>query len=208
MTTTEICLFTHATVRNFLPQGLGVLYLPPGGVDSREVIADLKPYLRKNDLDGLRVAEELKTEGPLTETTENSNYTILLKGGRNNIDTDTYVLFNTLTQLKQPRRDKPALRVMGYDTMESKYSTVIEKFYNEVGFAIMSTRASGDLTLAVARPNMSILAKVLDMVDWHFSLTKEDDTLLFQGIKPYTPLYAVECDVSEGYPRAKLVIMI
>ena len=118
------------------------------------------------------------------------------------------MIFNAITQLKQRTGDKPVLRVMGYDTMESKYSEVIQKLYSEIGFAITNTRATGDITLAVARPNMTILPKVLDMVDWHFMLTKEGDTLLFQGIKPRTSLYGVECDLSAGYPKAKLVLMM
>ena len=91
--------------------------------------------------------------------------------------------------------------------MESKYSEVTQKLYNEIGFAIQRTRASGAVTVAVARPNMTILPKVLDMVDWHFNLTKVNDTLLLQGIKPQTVLCAVRCDVSKGYPKARLVLM-
>jgi hypothetical protein len=98
--------------------------------------------------------------------------------------------------------------VMGFDTMESRYSDAIQKLYNEIGFAITNTRAAGDVSLSVARPNMTILPKVLDMVDWHFGLTKEGDTLLFQSIKPKSSLYGVELDFSEGYPKAKLVRMM
>ena len=55
---------------------------------------------------------------------------------------------------------------------------------------------------------MGVFPKVRDMVDCIFSLTKEKGTLLVQGIKPHAALYALQCDVSEGYPKAKLVIMI
>jgi hypothetical protein len=113
-----------------------------------------------------------------------SPYIVLLKGGRNNIDADSYMLINTLAELNRRTGDMPVLRVMGYDTMESKYSEVIPKLYNEIGSAVLRTRAAGDVTIAVARPNLELLPKVLDMVDWHFKLTKVHDTLLFQSIKP------------------------
>ena len=153
----------------------------------------------------LRVAEELTNDEPTTKITRMSPYIVLLKGGRNNIDADSYMLNNTLAEIKRLTADRVALRVMGYDTMESKYSEVIPKLYNEIGSAILRTRASGDVTIGVARPNLEILPKVLDMADWHFKLTKVHDTLLFQSIKPQTIVHAVRCDVSKGYPKVKLI---
>jgi KaiC/GvpD/RAD55 family RecA-like ATPase len=208
VTLADTYLFTHAVVSNFLSQRQGVIYLPSGGVDSEEVIGSLQPYLKKTDLETLRVAEELKRDEPVLGLDKVSKYTILLSGGQNNIENDTYILFAALSELKRLTGEKPVLGVMGYDTMESKYSDVPDKLYNEIGFAIMRTRSSGDITFAVGKPNMTILPKILDMVDWHFYLTRENGTLLFQGIKPGTALYGVEVDVSGGCPKAKLVLMM
>ena len=149
VTAAEISLLTHATVRNFLSQGLVVLYRPQGGVDAREILSDLQPYLQKNALDGLRVAEEGKPDEPRRGMS--SRYSVRLKTGRNSIDTNVRILFNALSELKRSTGDKPALRVMCYDAMENKYAAVLEKFYNEVGSAIMRTRTSGDITLGVIR---------------------------------------------------------
>ena len=46
------------------------------------------------------------------------------------------------------------------------------------------------------------------MVDWHIKLSKEDGVVLLQGIKPFTNIYAVDCDVSLGYPVMKLRVLI
>jgi KaiC/GvpD/RAD55 family RecA-like ATPase len=207
VTLEDIRLFTHAAIWNFLSQGLGVLYLPPGGAGVNEVVGELRRHLELKDLENLRVAEEFKSDEPTAKEIQMSPNVVLLKGGENNIDADTYILFNTLTELKNQTGDNPVLRVIGFDTMDSKYSGVTQKLYNEIGFAIERTRASGCVTFGVARPNMTILAKVLDMVDWQFYLTKVNDTLLFQSIKPQTILYAVICDVSKGYPKVRLVPM-
>jgi hypothetical protein len=128
-----------------------------------------------------------------------------LKGGRNNIDVDTYMMFDTVSQLKALTDNKTTLRVVGYDNMESRYSEVLEKLYSEIAFAIMRTRASGDLTIGIARPTFSQLHKVLDMTDWHFKLSKKHDAVMLQGVKPQTPLFSVQCDSTDGYPRMRLV---
>lgn len=203
----EIRLLIHGMAMNFLSQKLGVLYLPVGGADAKETVSHMEPYLREEDLKLLRVAEELKAEELTTQETKIPPYVILMKGGRNNIDVDTYMLFDTLSELKRLTGDRPVLRVMGYDTMESKYAEIPEKLYNEIGFAIMRTRAAGDLTIGIARPKLAMLQKILDMVDWHLKLWRTNGTLVFQGVKPLTHPFAVQCDCSEGYPRAKLVEM-
>ena len=201
----ELRLFTHGIAMNFLSQGLGVLFVPVGGADAHEIVGHIRPYLRPEDLQLLRVAEELKVEQMSTKDMTIPAYVVLMKGGRNNIDVDTYALYDTLAELKRLTGNKPVLRIMGYDTMESKYAEVPDKLYNEIGFAIMRTRAAGDLTIGVARPTLAMLPKVLDMVDWHFKLWKVEGTLMFQGIKPATRPFAVQCDCSEGYPRTRLV---
>jgi hypothetical protein len=62
--------------------------------------------------------------------------------------------------------------------------------------------------MGLARPNLTLLPKVLSMVDWHIRLTKKDGLLMLQGVKPYTNLFAVDSDVSSGYPVMKLTILI
>lgn len=203
----EIRLFTHGMMMNFLSQGQGVMFVPVGGADAQEVVSHVRPYLEGGSLEFLRVAEELKVEEAPSRQVEIPPYVVLMKGGRNNIDVDTYMLFDTVNELKRLTGDKPVLRIMGYDTMESKYAEIPEKLYNEIGFAVMRTRAAGDLSVGIARPRLGILPKILDMVDWHLKLWRTDGTLMFQGVKPLTPLYAVQCDTSKGYPRTRLVEM-
>ena len=203
----EMRLFTHGMIMNFLSQKEGVLFLPAGGADAKEIVARIQPYLDGEALKFLRIAEELKPEEAPSRQLEVPPYVVLLKGGRNNIDVDSYALFDAVTELKRMTEGGPTLRIMGYDTMESKYAEIPDKLYNEIGFAVMRTKAAGDLTVGIARPTLGILPKVLDMVDWHLRLWRTDDTLIFQGVKPLTRPYAVQCDCSKGFPRAKLIEM-
>ena len=203
----EIRLFTHGMTMNFLSQKHGVLFMPVGGADAQELANHIQPYLDSEAMRFLRVAEELKAEEAPSRQIKIPPYIVLMKGGRNNIDVDTYMLFDTDNELRRMTGDRPILRIMGYDTMESKYAEIPEKMYNEIGFAVMRTRAAGDLTIGIARPKLGILPKILDMVDWHLRLWRTDGTLMLQGVKPLTHPYAVQCDTSGGYPKAKLVEM-
>ncbi|HUH99432.1 MAG TPA: hypothetical protein VLY65_00170, partial [Nitrososphaerales archaeon] len=58
------------------------------------------------------------------------------------------------------------------------------------------------------RPTVSILEKILGMVDWHIKLSTRAGVLLMQGVKPNTNIYAVDCDVSKGYPVTTLKMLI
>ena len=69
------------------------------------------------------------------------------------------------------------------------------------------TRTDGNLTIGTGRPSVSFLQKVLAMVDWHIKLSKKDDVLLLEGAKPHTNLYAVDCDISKGYPVLTLTTL-
>ena len=196
-----IRLLTFGITMNFLSQGRGVLYVPAGGADASEIRDHIVPYVGIEAFcRQMRVAEEMKESKD-----QNKPYIVLLKGGRNNIDFDTMLLYNTLDGLKKATKGKPVLRAIGYDTMESKYSEIPMKMYNEIGFAIMRTRAAGDISIGIARKSLDVLQKVLDMVDWHFRLLQKNGIVLFQGVKPHTQMFAVISDTGKGHPVLRLI---
>jgi hypothetical protein len=110
-------------------------------------------------------------------------------------------------ELKRLTADRPIARIIAYDALESSYAHFSDKLLNEVGLAMVRTRTRGDLTIAIGRPSFSLLPKILGMVDWHIKLSKQNGVLLLQGVKPYTNIYAADCDVSRGYPIMTLKIM-
>jgi len=46
------------------------------------------------------------------------------------------------------------------------------------------------------------------MVETHLRLLREHGCLLIYGIKPRTSLYAVEMDISKGYPLPRLTPIV
>jgi len=53
-----------------------------------------------------------------------------------------------------------------------------------------------------------LVDKVSSAVDFYLKLTREHGSLLLYGIKPRTPLYALETDTSKGYLTPKLTPII
>jgi hypothetical protein len=111
-------------------------------------------------------------------------------------------------QLKADTANQPVVRLIGYDSLEGLFARFPDALLSEVDYTVKRTRALGDLTVAVGRPGVSMMTKVLGMVDWHIKLSKMNDVLLLQGVKPHTNVYAVDCDSSRGYPVTSLSVLI
>jgi hypothetical protein len=127
--------------------------------------------------------------------------------GPNEIDITVQKIFASLDDLKKVTGGKPLFRSIGYDTLETLYPTEPDKMFAAVGLAVMRTKSGEDLTYAIARPSLFIIDKLRDLVEWHFKMTKKNGLLMLQGIKPHTSLYAVECNISRGYPYMDLRIL-
>jgi len=211
---TEMRLFTRALILNFINQGRGCMMIPTGGVDSRGIKTSLAPFTTPEAFnDYVRIAEPMpeylmKKGAPGTLPP----YVIPIKAGEGadkegDLDASSDAFDAAYRDLKARTGNQPILRNIGYDNLEAGYARFPDKLLNEVGDAIAQTRSHGDLTMGLARPNLSILGKVLAMVDWHIKLSKQDQVLLLQGIKPHTSIYAADCDVSKGYPEMKLTLL-
>ncbi len=201
VTIPETRIITGSLVINQQAQGHAVLAFLSTGANSKGFVQTAQKFLPPDGLKFSRLAHVAVTGEERREFETIMPYMTFLKGGKQNVDSDTNILFKTLSDLKLLTGSKPALRVIYYDALEGESSDV----HNEIVLAMNRTQLFGDFTIGVARPSLSILPKLLDMVDWHFRLSKIHGTLTLQGIKPQTPLYAIQVDVSEGFPMAKLI---
>ncbi|MGA2874276.1 MAG: ATPase domain-containing protein [Nitrososphaerales archaeon] len=201
VTVPETRLITAPLVLNQQAQGHAVLAFLSTGVSSKGFVEQARRYLPPDGLKYSRLAHVAVTDEERKEFATILPYMTFLKGGKENLDVDTNILFKTLSDLKLLTGSKPALRVIYYDALEGEASNV----HNEIVLAMNRTQLFGDFTVGIARPSLSILPKLLDMVDWHFRLSKSHGTLTLQGIKPQTPLYAIQCDITEGFQKTKLI---
>ncbi len=210
----EMRLLTKAISLNFINQGRGTMIVPTGGIDSREIREGWTPYTTEQEFDSLvRIQEPVPYVKPKASGKPYPPYLVPVmlaegSGGEQAIDVSSQSFDAAYDALKARTGGQPILRNIGYDNLEASYARFPEKLLNEIGTAIVQTKTRGDLTMGLARPNISLLPKVLAMVDWHIRLTKKDGLLMLQGVKPYTNLYAVDCDVSQGVPMMKLTILI
>jgi KaiC/GvpD/RAD55 family RecA-like ATPase len=210
----EIRLITRSMMLNFISQGRGVMIVPTGGVDGKSIKAAMRPYTTDEAFDNhVRIQEPVPAWGTKESERSLPPYMIPVKlalgaGDEKEIDASAASFEAAYSELKARTGNQPVLRNLGYDNLEATYARFPEKLLNEVGTSISQTRLRGDLTMGLARPDVSVLGELLSMVDWHIKLSKKNGVLLLQGIKPYTNIYAVDCDVSRGYPVMKLTVLI
>ncbi len=211
VTIKELRLFTRSLALNFISQKRGVIVVPTEGVSASEVKRYWSPFLAK-ELFSKYVRIQEQQEPGKRASSRMPPYMVPSifqegAGDEEELAKSSETFYSAYKELKSRTRNQPVLRNMGYDSLEASYARFPDRLLNEVGQAVARTRVSGDITLGIAKPTFGLLGKVLGMVDWHFRLTKKYGLLMFQGVKPYTNLYSVDCDVSSGRPVLKLSIL-
>ena len=202
----EMQLITRSISLNFISQKRGAMLIPAGGVDSRQLKASFGPYVPEGVFDKyVRISEQFEAHPHAQAHSRPPPYVVPITygegaGTEDALTKSSDAFLSAYRLLKSSTRDQPILRSIAYDNLETSYARFPDKLLNEVGLSMMRTRSAGDLTLGVGRGTVSILPKIVGMVDWHIKLTKTHEVLLVQGIKPYTNIYAADCDVSKGYP--------
>lgn len=198
-----IRLFELPLACNFISQSRGVAIIPSGGTDSEEIRKLITPYVGEEAFAKyVRIYEEVQPG-----KNQLKPWIALMKGGATNLERDAAAWRQVQMGLREST-GQPVLALVGFDTLESRYAENSEKLFSEIGLAITECKAQGNLTLAVARPGLRITQRALNMVDWHLRLMERYGCILFYGVKPRTGIYAIDCDVSSGYPTLRLVPMV
>lgn len=205
----EIRLLTTGLMLNFITQGRGVMVIPMQGVSSKELRNILVSYTSSQSFDNLvRISEQTELEEPGSVPP----YVLPIRygegsGRESDLSRNSDAFYSAYKKLKSKTGSQPILRCVAYDNLESSYARFSERLLNEMGLAMVRTRAAGDVTVSIARPTVSVLTKMTGMVDWHLKLWKKDEVLLVQGVKPHTNIYSADCDISKGYPVMTLKLL-
>ncbi|MDA4113413.1 MAG: hypothetical protein OK474_05135 [Thaumarchaeota archaeon] len=209
----EFRLLIRSLILNFINQRRGVMIVPIAGVDSSDIKAYVGPYTTTRIFNSLvRIQEGIESDGSAPGSGPCPPYVIPIRYGEDTgreaeLETGSGQFHTEYRKLKARSGNGPVMRYIGYDNLEAIYARYPEKLLNEIGSSIMNTKSAGDVTIGIAKPSFSSLGRVLSMVDWHIMLSKKDDVLLVQGVKPHTNVYAADCDVSQGYPVMKLRLL-
>ena len=210
----ELRIFLRGLILNFIAQKRGVVEIPGIGVDADDIVAALSPYAAADDINSfLRISQPVHASQPESRPRSLPPYVVPVPFGEGAHEEEELAknsdVFDTEeASLKARTGNKPILRVIAYDSLEASYARYPERLLNEMGSAMNRTKARGDLSIAIAKSSVTILPKIVGMADLHIRFSMKDRVLLSQGVKPTTNVYAVDCDVSKGYPVMKLTILI
>jgi KaiC/GvpD/RAD55 family RecA-like ATPase len=197
VTLEESRLLSDGTAMNFISQERGVIFSTTGGEATDKIRNSLLPYLpgeglnqylRVVEYNKMRVGEPIPRKRAATTSTPDELGFESRMGG-------------LYEDLKKVTHSQPLFQWVGNDTLSSSFSMVPEsKITRQIETSVSENRNGRDLTIAFARPSLRKLDALLDTVNWHLKIWKENGVLLLQGVKPETHLYAADSCVDLGYP--------
>jgi len=102
---------------------------------------------------------------------------------------------------------QPNLFIVGVDALTTFYG---EKQCEEIlNISATEARRTEAAIIAIVKAGYRSLAiRLSSIVDVYLRLKREHGCLLLYGVKPRMGIYAVECDVSKGYPIPKLTPIV
>jgi KaiC/GvpD/RAD55 family RecA-like ATPase len=100
-------------------------------------------------------------------------------------------------------KNRPCVFSFGSDTLENVYSH--EESFRFAQGMVQRTRHFGDVLYVVMRHGSPLLDELSNLCDVHVKLDHIDGTIVIQRLKPWSQLFAVIYDNSQGFPSIKLI---
>jgi len=180
---------------NFIAQDMGVLILPPCGESNERILEYLQAYGtgRERTERLLRVAELSgdDSRGPQVL----------------HLDSDDIRLSQRIWDEEKERLRGPpggrVLEVVNIDRVDVHWP--LEKSMRAMEVESRRAKAKGDLIVLLSSQGGRGLAESASMMAGvHIRLREEVGAVLLQGVRPRTPLHAIEATGGEGYPSLTL----
>ncbi|MEM3386664.1 MAG: ATPase domain-containing protein [Nitrososphaerales archaeon] len=184
-------------ISNFLSQGYPVIILPPQGISANKMIEVLKDVTPP--LENLKIVD-YRFE---TEETSASPYVLPLSG-RSIIEDTTRFWTATLQLMKLTRR--PALSIVGFDTVEYVYSE--KEALRTLGESVARTKNFGVLRINIARPSMKIIDELRALATIHLRICQIDGAHFLYGVKPNTQLFNIQTKLEGHIRRYRLIPVV
>jgi len=186
---------------NFINNGQPIISIPSPGIDHKIILANI--------MQGGFTEEELSSlyrfiEPKYSEWNSQSLCSVNIKG--KSIEEDFEIIVDETLKMMN-RTGKPPLLVLSANTFIYYYgiSNAIK------ALSVLSTiiKEHNSLMLVFLKPGFERVGRMLGaMADTHLKIIREHGAIFLYGVKPRTPLHAVELDVSEGYPIPKLTPVV
>ncbi|MCS7140523.1 MAG: AAA family ATPase [Candidatus Nezhaarchaeota archaeon] len=196
----QYSLLITPTMWNFLVQGRGVIIIPSPGVNPGTILREIEEGgLTRDEISNLLRICIKEYPGISSEP-----YLIALGGEDASKDYTKYLQAEVELMAKT---GQPVLNVIGVNSLVDIYG--LKEALSTIGINVARTREMKGLNILLLRPGYSELARILGVIaDIHLKVVREYGAVLVYGIKPRTPLYALEIDSSRGYCLPKLTQIV
>lgn len=184
---------------NFIKCGMGVFYLPPAGLNVGKII-------RFGELYGVTEEEQKRLLRIAVNGTEEKEAPHIIVFDPD----DPAGTLNLWKETKRKLREatgKPTLSLAYIDRIISSIPPkgalrVLER-------VATTTKNEGGLLLLFSGPGpKELIRSASNLSEQHFKLMNEQGVILFHGIRPRTPLYALETNGSEEFAELKMTPLV
>jgi len=184
-------LILASLVVNYVEKGRPCLIVPPGGVSSKDLNEMLWRYgvSEKERRHLVRIVEIEKLKPPAVK-----DRTFLIEQ------------FTNLLKSLEKEAGKPPLKLIGMDrAADFMGEEVIPVIYR----AVDELRERGGLAVWIVTPTYQwIVNRLAPLADVHLKITRMHGCVLLYGVKPRTPLYAIQPDPTSKTPIPNLIPIV
>ncbi|MCK4442943.1 MAG: hypothetical protein KAW09_00255, partial [Thermoplasmata archaeon] len=103
------------------------------------------------------------------------------------------------------KAEHPFLSLMSFDTLESMYE---QDAVEGLTAHLTSIRRDKDIFVGILIPTDKSIGKLTNVAHTHLKIENLDGSVVLYGEKPFTELFALDFDVSKGYPKADLTPIV
>ncbi|KON30685.1 hypothetical protein AC482_03290 [miscellaneous Crenarchaeota group-15 archaeon DG-45] len=184
---------------NFLMSEMGVIYLPPAGVNVDRIV-------RFGGLYGITEEEQGRLMRIASDGNEERDAPYVVA-----FDPDApegmMSLWRKAKEELMEATGRPTLTIAHIDRIVTSLTDDLTR--RALDMAVTATKNEGGPLLLITGPGTEKLTRsASSLSDLHLRLLNEQGVILFHGIRPRTLLYALEIDGSEGYPKLEMTPLV
>jgi len=204
ISTFEEQMFAAPIVANWVAQRRGVWILPGSHADYGVIRSTASTFgFSQEVFENLILVSDYRAELPISPEEHRSNIIALRRGS---VEEAFGIHAKRIGELAR-RTGMPILFLLASDALDLLYGEdECERFLDMTASMI---RKHASLAIhSVTRSRKRLLDRLSSLSETHLSLVREHGAILLYGVKPRTGLYAVEIDVSRGYPLPRLTPIV
>jgi KaiC/GvpD/RAD55 family RecA-like ATPase len=177
---------------NFLANGGCNTTIPSPGLSAARIVQSVSRYVPQSVIEaGMRIGcFEIADSGP-------SYFELDTHDWKKSLDR----LINEVQSMKNGR-ERPCLFSFGAESLEANFA--IDDVYHFNHLLVQKVRALGDVLYVVVNSGSKMIDELSRLSDYHVKIDQIDGTLVIHSSKPWSRLFGLGFDYSEGFPLVRL----